>query len=78
MALSAANCCVVCSRAAVCAGMALLLAVERVRNEARASFAQTVSGVDLIGQARTGTGKTHLAIALHALKVVDHGNAQPR
>lgn len=35
--------------------VALLLSVERIRNEARASFASTISGTDLIVGARSGT-----------------------
>ncbi|WP_443082361.1 ABC transporter permease [Tepidimonas sp.] len=34
---------------------AMLLAVERVRSDARASFTQAVSGVDLVVGARTGS-----------------------
>lgn len=42
---------------AIAVSVALLLAVERVRNEARASFAQTVSGVDLIVGTRGGSAQ---------------------
>jgi putative ABC transport system permease protein len=40
---------------AIALSVCLLLAVERVRNEARASFASTVSGTDLIVGARAGS-----------------------
>ncbi|MFC3606443.1 ABC transporter permease [Stutzerimonas tarimensis] len=40
---------------AIALSVALLLAVERVRTEARASFASTVSGTDLIVGARSGS-----------------------
>jgi len=39
---------------AIALSVCLLLAVERVRNEARASFAATVSGTDLVVGARSG------------------------
>ncbi|MBS3936269.1 MAG: ABC transporter permease [Sulfuritalea sp.] len=39
---------------AIALAAALLLAVERVRHDARASFAQSISGVDLVVGARTG------------------------
>ena len=39
---------------AIAASVALLLGVEKVRTEARASFASTISGTDLIVGARTG------------------------
>ena len=39
---------------AIALSVCLLLAVERVRTEARASFANTISGTDLIVGARTG------------------------
>ena len=38
-----------------CLSVCLLLAVERVRTEARASFANTISGTDLIVGARSGS-----------------------
>ena len=40
--------------AAVAISVFVLLSVEHVRNEARSSFASTVSNVDLIVGARTG------------------------
>ena len=40
---------------AIALSMALLLAVERVRTEARASFASTISSTDLIVGARSGS-----------------------
>lgn len=40
---------------AIALSVCLLLAVERVRNEARASFASTISGTDLIVGARSGS-----------------------
>lgn len=40
---------------AIALSVCLLLAVERVRNEARASFANTISGTDLIVGARSGS-----------------------
>jgi putative ABC transport system permease protein len=40
--------------ATIAISVALLLAVERIRNETRASFASTISGTDLIVGARTG------------------------
>jgi putative ABC transport system permease protein len=39
---------------AIAAGVALLLAVEKVRHGARASFADTISGTDLVVGARAG------------------------
>lgn len=48
---------------AIAIAAALLLAVERVRGDARQSFAQSVSGVDLIVGARTGS----LQLLLHAV-----------
>jgi putative ABC transport system permease protein len=39
---------------AIAVSVALLLGVEKVRNGARASFADTISGTDLIIGARTG------------------------
>jgi putative ABC transport system permease protein len=40
---------------AIALSVTLLLAVERVRNEARASFASTISGTDLVVGARSGS-----------------------
>ena len=40
---------------AIALSVCLLLAVERVRTEARASFASTISGTDLIVGARSGS-----------------------
>ncbi|WP_028238727.1 ABC transporter permease [Stutzerimonas azotifigens] len=40
---------------AIALSVALLLAVERVRTEARASFASTISGTDLVVGARSGS-----------------------
>lgn len=40
---------------AIALSVALLLGVERIRNEARASFSNTVSGTDLIVGARSGS-----------------------
>lgn len=40
---------------AIALSVCLLLAVERVRNEARASFASTISGTDLVVGARSGS-----------------------
>ena len=40
---------------AIALSVCLLLAVERVRTEARASFANTISGTDLIVGARSGS-----------------------
>jgi putative ABC transport system permease protein len=54
---------------AIAISAALLLVVERVRTEARQSFAQSVSGVDLVVGARTGS----LQLMLHA--VFHAGNA---
>lgn len=48
---------------AIAIASSLLLAVERVRGDARQSFAQSVSGVDLIVGARTGS----LQLLLHAV-----------
>ena len=44
----------------------LLLAVERIRVDARQSFAQSVSGVDLVVGARTGAVQLMLYAALHS------------
>ena len=44
----------------------LLLAVERVRNDARTSFTQSVSGVDLVVGARTGGVQLMLYAVFHA------------
>ncbi len=43
----------------------LLLGVERIRNESRASFAATVSGTDLVVGARTGTVNLLLSAVFH-------------
>ena len=40
--------------AAIALSVTLLLGVERIRNDARMSFAQAVSGTDLVVGARTG------------------------
>ena len=42
---------------AIALSVCLLLAVERVRTEAKASFASTISGTDLIVGARSGSVK---------------------
>ena len=39
---------------AVALSVALLLGVERLRNDAKAGFAQTLSGTDLVVGARSG------------------------
>jgi putative ABC transport system permease protein len=44
----------------------LLLAVERVRGDARQSFTQSVSGVDLVVGARTGGVQLMLYAVFHA------------
>jgi putative ABC transport system permease protein len=54
---------------AIAVSSALLLAVERVRGDARQSFTQAVSGVDLVIGARTGA----VQLMLHA--VFHSGNA---
>lgn len=51
---------------AVAIASALLLAVERVRSDARASFIQAVSGVDLVVGARTGGVQLMLYAVFHA------------
>ena len=51
---------------AIAVASALLLAVERVRGDARQSFAQSVSGVDLIVGARTGSMQLLLHAVFHA------------
>lgn len=48
---------------AIAVSSALLLAVERVRHDARASFAQSISGVDLVIGARSGS----VQLVLHAV-----------
>ncbi|MEW6163913.1 MAG: ABC transporter permease [Pseudomonadota bacterium] len=55
--------------AAIAISSALLLAVERVRHDARQSFTQAISGVDLVVGARTGG----VQLMLHA--VFHSGNA---
>jgi putative ABC transport system permease protein len=49
--------------AAIALASALLLCVERVRHDARQGFAQSVSGVDLVVGARTGS----VQLILHAI-----------
>lgn len=51
---------------AIAISAALLLAVERVRGDARQSFAQSVSGVDLVVGARTGSLQLMLQAVFHA------------
>jgi len=51
---------------AIAIAAALLLAVERVRHDARASFTQSISGVDLIVGARTGGVQLMLHAVFHA------------
>jgi putative ABC transport system permease protein len=51
---------------AITLSSALLLAVERVRLDARASFAQSVSGVDLVVGARTGPVQLMLYAVFHS------------
>lgn len=50
---------------AVALAVALLLGVERLRNDARAGFAQTVSGTDLIVGARSGPVQLLLYSVFH-------------
>jgi putative ABC transport system permease protein len=52
--------------AAIALSSALLLAVERVRSDARQSFSQTVSGVDLVVGARTGGVQLMLYAVFHS------------
>jgi len=51
---------------AVALAAALLLAVERVRTDARTSFTQSISGVDLVVGARTGGVQLMLYAVFHA------------
>jgi putative ABC transport system permease protein len=50
---------------AVALAVAMLLGVERLRNDARAGFAQTVSGTDLIVGARSGPVQLLLYSVFH-------------
>lgn len=52
--------------AAIALSSALLLAVERVRHDARQSFTQSVSGVDLVVGARSGAVQLMLYAVFHA------------
>jgi putative ABC transport system permease protein len=52
--------------AAIAIAAALLLAVERVRHDARQSFSQTVSGVDLVAGPRGGGVQLMLHAVFHA------------
>lgn len=51
---------------AIALSAALLLAVERVRTDARSSFTQSVSGVDLVVGARTGAVQLMLYAVFHS------------
>lgn len=51
---------------AIAIASALLLAVERVRHDARQSFTQSVSGVDLVVGARSGSVQLMLYAVFHA------------
>ncbi len=51
---------------AIALAAALLLAVERLRTDARASFTQSISGVDLVVGARTGGVQLMLYAVFHA------------
>jgi putative ABC transport system permease protein len=51
--------------------VALLLGVERLRTQARAGFANTISGTDLIVGARTGA----VALLLHSVFRIGHATA---
>lgn len=51
---------------AIALATTLLLAVERVRGDARQSFTQSVSGVDLVVGARTGSVQLMLYAVFHA------------
>ena len=51
---------------AIALASALLLAVERVRSDARASFTQSVSGVDLVVGARSGAVQLMLYAVFHS------------
>ena len=50
---------------AVALAVALLLGVERLRNDARAGFAQTLSGTDLVVGARSGPVQLLLYSVFH-------------
>ncbi len=52
--------------AAIAIASALLVAVERVRHDARTSFTQSISGVDLVVGARTGSVQLILYTVFHA------------
>jgi putative ABC transport system permease protein len=52
--------------AAIALASALLLAVERVRHDARRSFTQSISGVDLVAGARTGGVQLMLYAVFHS------------
>lgn len=52
--------------AAIALATALLLAVERVRHDARTSFAQSIAGVDLVVGARTGAVQLMLYAVFHS------------
>ncbi len=54
------------SLVAIALAVTLLLAVERIRGDARQSFAQSVSGVDLVVGARTGSVQLMLYAVFHA------------
>ncbi len=54
------------ARAAIAISSALLLAVERVRHDARQSFTQSISGVDLVVGARTGGVQRMLYAVFHS------------
>jgi putative ABC transport system permease protein len=51
---------------AIALSSALLLAVERIRSDARQSFTQSVSGVDLVVGARTGSVQLMLYAVFHS------------
>lgn len=51
---------------AIAVSSALLLAVERVRSDAHASFTQSISGVDLVVGARTGSVQLMLYAVFHS------------
>jgi len=51
---------------AIALAAALLLAVERIRHDARQSFVQSISGVDLVAGARTGGAQLMLYAVFHA------------
>ena len=50
---------------AIAMAVSMLLGVEKVRNETRASFLATVSGIDLIVGARTGSVQLLLSSVFH-------------